>query len=150
RKRMRKQETNGLPKPYQVVTDRIIQMLEEGVVPWKRPWSRAGTPKNLHSGKDYRGINTFMLATGGAASGFTSPYWVTFKQALERGGNVRKGENGMHVVFWKLLDRRGSSEDEVEESENGEAKKIPMIRYSTVFNVEQCEGLEYPTPEIVN
>ena len=147
---MKPEESNVLPKPYQVVTDRIIQMLEQGVVPWKRPWNSTGAPKNLHSGKDYRGINTFMLSAGGAASGFTSPYWVTFKQALERGGSVRKGEHGMPVVFWKLLDRRGSSEDEVDDNESGESKKIPMIRYSTVFNVEQCDGLEYPTPEVAS
>ena len=84
-------------KAYQVITDRILEKLEQGIVPWHRPWGGADTwPKNFHSGKDYRGVNVFLLS----CQGFDSPYWLTYKQAKERGGNVRKGEKGSPVVFW--------------------------------------------------
>ena len=76
---------------YRIVTDRIVQLLEVGTVPWRKPWAGpAQEPKNLQSGKAYRGINVFLLS----AVGFGSPYWVTFKQAKGRGGHVRKGEHG--------------------------------------------------------
>src|SRR2546421_531235 len=76
---------------YQIITDRIMDLLSKGTVPWHRPWSDAktdGTPRNLKSGKAYRGVNVFMLN----CAGFSSPYFVTFKQALDLGGAVRKGE----------------------------------------------------------
>jgi len=137
-----------IAKPYQVITDRIIEMLERGVIPWRRTWSKVSDPKNLNSGKEYRGINTFMLSAAGAAFGYTSPYWITFRQAKERGGNIRRGEKGMPIIFYKLLEVE--REDEPQPNEDEDSHKIPMIRYSTVFNVEQCDGIDYPTPEIVN
>ncbi|MDX1973806.1 MAG: zincin-like metallopeptidase domain-containing protein [Candidatus Sumerlaeia bacterium] len=143
----RMEKSDQLPKAYQVVTDKIVSLLEQGVVPWHRPWKSIGLPKNLHSGKSYRGINSFLLHALGAAQGYSSPYWITFKQALDRGGNVRKGEHGSPVVFWKLLDSKSDAEDDTEpEDGNFANRRVPLIRYSTVFNVEQCEGIEYPTP----
>lgn len=137
-----------LLKPYQVITDRVIELLEQNLVPWKKPWnSPVLNPKNLHSGKGYRGINVFMLEATGAAAGYRSPYWVTFKQALERGGNVRKGEHATPVVFWKILERAGGKETDADDHDGEETggRRIPMLKYYNVFNVEQCEGLEYPT-----
>ena len=90
----RMEKSDQLSKAFQVVTDKIVSLLEQGVVPWHRPWKSIGLPKNLHSGKSYRGINSFLLHALGAAQGYSSPYWITFKQALDRGGNVRKGEHG--------------------------------------------------------
>lgn len=148
RHRVKKKPADQLPKPYQVITDRIIEMLEQGVVPWHRPWSKVADPKNLNSGKSYRGINTFMLSAASATYGHTSPYWITFKQAKDRGGNIRKGEKGMPIIFYKLLEFDKSDEDNSDDDQ--ELNKIPMIRYSTVFNVEQCDGIDYPTPEILN
>jgi antirestriction protein ArdC len=118
---------------YNVITSRITELLERGVVPWHKPWKGGGeSPRNLISGKPYRGINVFLLN----ASCFTSPYWLTFKQAGERGGNVKRGEKGFPVVFWKWLD--------VEDKEAGKTKKIPLLRYYTVFNSTQCDGIEPP------
>lgn len=137
-----------LLKPYQVITDRVIEMLKENLVPWKKPWnSPVLNPKNLHSGKGYRGINVFMLEATGAASGYKSPYWLTFKQALERGGNVKKGEHATPVVFWKILERADGKETDGDDHDSEEAggRRIPILKYYNVFNVEQCEGLEYPT-----
>ena len=84
---------------YQIITDRIIELLENGTAPWRKPWvGSQKMPMNLVSKKPYQGINTFILA----CSPHTSPYWLTFKQAKEKGGNVRKGEKGTPVIFWKI------------------------------------------------
>jgi len=122
---------------YDIITTRIMELLDKGIVPWHRPWrgGRAGKPKNLASGKDYRGVNTFLLHCASMAAGYDSPYWLTFKQAKERGGNVRKGEHGMPVVFWNWVEK------EKTDSQTGATttEEIPFLRYYTVFNVEQCE-----------
>ena len=130
---------------YDVITARIMELLDKGIVPWKQPWrgGRAGKPKNLTSGKDYRGVNTFLLHCANMAAGYDSPYWLTFQQAKERGGNVRKGEHGMPVVFWNWVEK------EKTDSQTGATttEEIPFLKYYTVFNVEQCEGIDYPKPD---
>jgi len=122
---------------YQKITDRIIQLLEQGDVPWRKPWSGgpAAHPKNLNTGKPYRGINVFMLH----AAGYESPWWLTFKQARGRGGHVRKGEKGWPVVFWKFHEV-GSTDDDGKAT----TKAIPLLRQYTVFNVDQCDDIEAP------
>lgn len=119
---------------YQVVTDMVLEALDAGVVPWKKPGNR---PRNLASGKVYRGVNVWILAI----AGYASPYWVTFKQAKDRGGSVRKGEKGTKVVLWRWLEAKE------EEPETGRKKRFPILRYYTVFNVEQCDGLDVPASE---
>ncbi|HLL90663.1 MAG TPA: zincin-like metallopeptidase domain-containing protein [Tepidisphaeraceae bacterium] len=124
---------------YQSVTDQIVAMLEAGVVPWRSPIlgrSKAGHPKNLNTGKQYRGVNVFLLAFTAYAKGYGSSYWLTFNQARERGGNVRKGEKSSMVVFWKQY--------ETTDKETGEAVRVPVLRYYNVFNAEQVDGVETP------
>jgi antirestriction protein ArdC len=124
---------------YSEITRQIIEMLEKGVVPWRSPilgLGKAGYPKNLNTGKPYRGVNVFLLAITAFAKGYSSSYWLTFKQAKERGGNVRRDEKASMVVFWKQL--------EVEDKQTGEKKLVPMLRYYHVFNAEQCDGIEVP------
>ncbi len=124
---------------YQEVTDKIIDLLDQGTVPWQNPIRRGsgdGWPKNINSGKNYRGINVFLLGVRAWEAGYSSDYWVTFKQAKERGGQVKKGEKSSLVIFWKQLDK--------EDPESGEEIKIPVLRHYNVFNVEQCEGIEIP------
>jgi antirestriction protein ArdC len=124
---------------YQTVTDQIVAMLEAGVVPWRSPIlgrSKAGHPKNLNTGKTYRGVNVFLLAFTAFAKGYGSSYWLTFNQAKERGGNVRKGEKSSMVVFWKQY--------ETTDKETGEPIKVPCLRYYNLFNAEQVEGVEIP------
>lgn len=126
---------------YAEVTQKIITMLEKGVVPWRSPImgaGQAGMPKNLSSGKAYRGVNIFLLALTSYVKGYDSAYWLTYRQAQERGGHVRKNEKGSMVVFWKQL--------EVQDKETQELKRIPLLRHYTVFNVRQCEGIEAPDP----
>jgi len=116
---------------YQVITDRIVGLLEKGVVPWQKPWQGGGTmPRNLVSKREYRGVNVFLLH----AMSYESPFWLTFNQAIELGGHVRKGERACPVVFWKWL------EAEAPDQPTGK-KTVPFLRYYSVFNVAQCEDI---------
>jgi len=126
---------------YAIVTDAIMEALERGTVPWSRPWkSLGGVPTSLATGKPYRGVNVFLLTLQSAAKGYTSPYWLTFKQAKERGGSVRKGEKGTQVILWKPVKPKEGDDD---------AKPYMLLRYFTVFNAEQCDGITVPETEPV-
>ncbi|MFC1610291.1 ArdC family protein [Myxococcota bacterium] len=118
---------------YQLITDRIIEQLENGCIPWRKPWCGGLLPQNLASGHEYRGVNVFIL---GCCAPFRSPYWVTFRQARELGGSVRKGERGYPIVFYRFLEK---------ERADGTKERFPIVRRWTVFNAEaQCEGIEVP------
>jgi len=124
-----------MSKVYDIINQRITDLLEQGTVPWHKPWNASTNyPMNLISKKEYRGINIFILAS----SPYSSPYWMTFKQVQDKGGHVTKGEKSMPVIFWKWLDRK--EDDPV-------TGKIPMLRYYNVFNLEQVEGVSAPVPE---
>ena len=124
---------------YKIVTDLILERLEQGEIPWKRPWvGQHRAPRNL-SGHTYRGINFFLLE----CLGFPEPFFLTFNQAKKLGGNVKKGEKSCPVIFWKWLE----VEEENEAGEQ-EKKRVPFARYYRVFNVLQCEGIEYPKEEL--
>ena len=129
---------------YEVMTARIVEMLESGTAPWRKPWV-AGGPRNLVSGKAYRGLNALLLTAAGAR--YSSSYWLTFKQALDKGGNVRKGEKGMPVVFWRFPEPGAGNDDQAAE-EGGPRGRGPIMKYSTAFNVEQCDGVEVPKQEV--
>jgi len=117
-------------KVYEIITDRIMEKLAQGCVPWHQPWAgNSEYPKNLITKKEYRGINVFMLA----CAGFASPFWASYKQIKELGGNVNKGEKGWPVVFWKFMDEDDSADNK---------KHIPLLRYYTVFNVDQTSGID--------
>jgi len=122
---------------YQIVNEKIVEQLRKGVIPWRMPWKQAGVPSNFISKKAYRGINVFLLA----CQGYTSPYWLSFKQCQAKGGQVRKGEKATLVIYWKILEKK-----EAGRAGDGATvvKKIPLLRYYQVFNVEQCEGLTVP------
>ena len=126
---------------YDVINSRIMELLENGTIPWKKPWNaQSNYPKNLISGKKYAGLNVFMLG----CQQYSSPWWLTFKQVQDKGGNVVKGSKSTPVIFWKWLDRKDVAGDGSEDTRNG---KIPLLKYYSVFNSEQCEGLTLPEPE---
>ncbi len=128
---MLSQKPSGQDTIYQMVTDRIMAELEKGLVPWHRPWQTAGLPKNLVSKKEYRGINVFLLA----CTEFGSPYWLSFKQVKQLGGQIKKGSKSTVVVFWKWL--------EIDDKDNPDKpKQIPFLRYYRVFNLEQTTGID--------
>ncbi len=122
---------------YAIVTEKIINLLEQGIVPWRRPWSATGLPRNLVSKKPYRGVNLFLLS----ATKYVSPFWLTMKQANELGGSVRKGEHSQIVVFWKV-DQIANAESETDSEEHNtddKARRRFVLRYYRLFNLEQCE-----------
>lgn len=115
---------------YAVITERILEALAKGVVPWRKPW-RTEAPKNLVTGREYRGVNVLLLQS----QPFESPHWLTFNQARDLRGTVKRGERGTPIVFWKITKDEDSS---------GKVSKNFLLRYFTVFNVAQCEGIEAP------
>lgn len=123
------------------ITDQVIDLMEEHEADWVKPWATtsAGVPTNLISKKHYRGINNIILMMEGRAS----PVWATYKQWQEKGCQVKKGEKGTHIIFWKIFkkEKTNSSGEKVTD-------KIPMMRNYTVFNADQVEGGEQyiPTP----
>lgn len=114
---------------YTIVSDRIIELLEKGVIPWQQPWSQAGLPKNLISKHQYRGINVWLLAS----LSYSQNFFLTFNQIKEMGGSIKRGEKSCPVIFWKWLER--------DNKQTGEKERIPFLRYYNVFNISQIEGI---------
>ena len=122
---------------YSMVTEKIVSLLEQGIVPWRRPWASTGLPRNVVSKKPYRGVNLFLLS----ATKYVSPFWLTMKQANELGGTVRKGEHSQMVVFWKV-DQIVSAETQADPDSDEADEKSPrrfVLRYYRLFNLAQCE-----------
>jgi antirestriction protein ArdC len=135
------------------VTNRILAQLELGVRPWMQPWSTGGAgvirPRRF-TGEAYRGINTLILWGAAELAGYTAPTWLTFKQALDAGGAVRKGERGSTVVYASTFNATAEDHATGDTVETA----IPFLKAYTVFNVQQCDGLPEhltavpaPTPE---
>ncbi|MFD2251638.1 antirestriction protein ArdC [Pseudochelatococcus lubricantis] len=127
---------------YQRVTDQIVADLEKGVRPWHKPWNAGRAAGRITrplraNGVPYRGINVLMLWAAATASGFTAPLWLTYKQAQELGGQVRKGEKGSLVVYANTITRTEQDEASGEDLE----REIPFMKGYTVFNAEQVDGL---------
>ncbi len=120
---------------YDIINERILALLDQNLNPWRKPWTAAAQkpPMNLLSRKAYRGINVLLLGM----APHESPYWVTYRQAEQAGGHVKKGEKSSIAVFWKMLDKADAKNPEKE-------KHIPLLRYYSIFNVEQCEGVDAP------
>lgn len=127
-------------KVYEIVTEKIIEALDGGIVPWSRPWNLTGGHQNL-KGRKYRGVNPLLLEVAAEVKGYTDPYWGTFNQVKGYGGKVKKGEKGTLITFWKVYDKVNA--------ETGEEEKRFILRYFNVFNVAQTEGLDWTPPETV-
>ena len=133
------------PSLYQEITDKIIAELEAGRVPWVQPWGTVAAkasltmPKNAATQRRYSGINVLILWEAVIEHGFSTQNWLTFRQALRLGGNVRKGEHGTTVVY---ADRFVPDEErERAERDGDEPNTIPFLKRFTVFNTDQCDGL---------
>lgn len=116
---------------YEEVTAQIVSALEAGVAPWVKPWkdgAQPDLPYNASSGREYNGINQILLGM----QAYSSNGWLTFKQAKDLGGSIRKGEKSTIVVYWQFL-RQG---------EDGDVRTIPLIKAYRVFNLDQCEGID--------
>ena len=130
---------------YSQITDKIIAELEAGRTPWVQPWGTSaakaplGLPKNASTDRQYSGINVLLLWGAVIERGFSGQSWLTFRQALSLGGNVRKGERGTTVVY---ADRFVPEDEKRRARETGEdAQAVPFLKRFTVFNTDQCENL---------
>ncbi|MBS0471319.1 MAG: DUF1738 domain-containing protein [Proteobacteria bacterium] len=128
---------------YEEVTDRIVRELETGSVPWVRPWTASGVslglPRSAATRRFYSGINVLILWDAVIRRGFASQEWLTFRQALDLGGHVRKGERGTAICY---ADRFIPKKEQERAREAGDAPNaIPFLKRFIVFNVEQCDGL---------
>jgi antirestriction protein ArdC len=133
----------GRASLYDEVTARIVAELEAGRLPWVQPWDSAaaapGLPRNAASNRAYSGINVLILWGEVISRGYASQGWLTFRQAIEAGGCVRKGEHGVGVVY---ADRfTPEAEKERAAAEGDAARAVPFLKRFTLFNVEQCDGL---------
>jgi len=142
---------------YDEVTARIISELEAGRVPWVQPWGKTGTgpglPRNALTARSYSGVNILILWSAVIEQGWPSQSWLTFRQAIEAGGCVRKGERGTTVVYADRFTPEAEKARAIETGGDGEGEgallrgsnapraAIPFLKRFTVFNVAQCEGL---------
>jgi antirestriction protein ArdC len=135
---------------YSRITNRIIAQLESGTIPWQQPWNAEHAAGRItrplrHNGTPYRGINVLNLWCEATERGYSNPYWMTYNQAQELSGQVRKGEKSALIVFASKLSRTEAN-DKGEEVE----RDIPFLKGYAVFNVEQIDNLPAHFYEIAN
>lgn len=131
---------------YQEITDALLERMKQGDLPWHKPWSRIrdghnGMPYNYVRNTGYRGLNICLLQAQADAHGWTDNRWCTYNQAQSKGWQVRKGERSSLVTFWKF--------PEVQDKRTGKTKTVPFLRYYSVFNFAQIDGVpeqEYYEP----
>ena len=111
---------------YGEITNRIMDQLNQGIIPWQKPWIASGAAISHTTGKPYSLLNQMLLGRAGE--------YVTYKQVQQEGGYVRKGEKASMIVFWKWMT--------VKDEDTDEEKEIPLLRYYNVFHIDQCEGLK--------
>jgi antirestriction protein ArdC len=111
---------------HEIITERFLEQLKNGDIPWRRPWKMLGdSPVNLKTKKPYRGVNILLLLM----QGYPQNFWGSYKQWGSLGANVKKGESGTPVIFWKWFEKEDGTE-------------MPFLRYYTTFNIEQVENLD--------
>ena len=111
---------------YAEITSRIIAQMEQGTIPWKKPWVGSSSAVSYTTGKPYSLLNQMLLGEPGE--------YITFRQCQQAGGFVRKGEKSRMVAFWKWIEQ--------EDEETGEIQSIPFLRYYNVFHIRQCENIQ--------
>ncbi|MBW5817968.1 DUF1738 domain-containing protein [Yersinia kristensenii] len=135
---------------YQQVTDKIIAALEKGTVPWRKPWRLVGRPvgsslpTNAATGRPYSGVNIPLLWMASEESGFSSDRWLTFKQAQQAGGRVKKGESSHLAVIFKPFEKQAKDMDGnklFDDQGKPQIEHLTMMKSLQLFNIEQCEGL---------
>ena len=110
---------------YATITDRMIAEMEQGIIPWRKPWMASGSAISHITSKPYSLLNQMLLGRSGE--------YLTFKQVQQEGGYVRKGERAKMVVFWRWIDK--------EDEKTGEITQVPYLKYYNVFHIDQCEGI---------
>jgi antirestriction protein ArdC len=121
---------------HQAITARFIEQLKRGTVPWQKPWFAV---QNIVSRKPYRGINALLLGS----TDYQSPFRISFRQTLDLGGRVKKGEKSTPVIYYKILEKQDEAGNLVMREDGGPAR-IPFVRWTNVFNLDQTEGIRAP------
>ena len=135
---------------YQIITDLIIAKMEEGIVPWKKPYHKFGPASNYVTKKPYQGINYFALNS----LGHDYPFYLTFIQTSGLGGKVKKGSKSIPVTYWNFIYTDKESQKRISPEE---AKKLPskqvsksaFLRYYSVFNITDVEGIDFKFPDTI-
>jgi len=120
---------------YSQVNGRLLAALEQGIIPWKRPWS-GRLPTNYDTNREYRGVNILTLGIAEMVMGYSSPYWLTFRQAQKHGGHIRKGERATYIVFSEKKVKEVQMEDGTKEE-----RVLHFVRSFPIFNFDQTEGV---------
>jgi len=138
---------------YEIITDKIVEALGKGVVPWVNPYT-GKQHQNFVSKHEYSGVNALLLNAIAFERGYSTPYWVTYTQAKEKGWNVKKGAKSAMVTFWKEYIGKSTSDNSIEETiinesgveekQNNKNEKKFILRYYTIFNLDEVEGCEIP------
>lgn len=134
-------------KVYEIVTEKILEAIENNIVPWQASWKVHGKDRNPVSGTEYRGINTLLLALSRMTNKFSTHYWYTFKQVTSLKGKVKKGSKSTLITFYnikeKKQDRWTDKENKIYET-TGKVPKTFFLRYYRVFNFDQTENIKAP------
>lgn len=124
---------------YEIITNQILSKLKQGVIPWKRVWNPNRIPENPITNRKYRGLNSLILSFEGR----DCPFYATYKQIVSKGGTVKKGTKGIPLMYWNMhvpkeYKNKGLTEEQLKQHQ------IPFLKYFTVFNLEDTEGIEIP------
>lgn len=130
-----------MSKVYDIVTNKIIEYLEQGVIPWRMPWLKTA-PQNLDSKRFYNGFNIIMLQAEATLKGYKTNLWVTFRQCKKLGGSIKAGEHPTMVIFWKRTQfentkETGELDDDGKPITEKTYKTVPLLRYYNVWNIDQ-------------
>jgi antirestriction protein ArdC len=137
-------QNTQLTDTYKRITDYVIEQLEKGEIIWRKGWNEFGLPQNMATGHIYKGWNSFLLNFITMHKEFKTPYFITYKQAMDAGGTIRRGQKGFTVVYWAIVENK-SKIIEVDGEEEYLTYRVPKCH--TVFNIDQTHGIEYPKIE---
>jgi antirestriction protein ArdC len=131
---------------YQEVTDTVIKALEQGTVIWQCSWNETSLPKNVTTNLHYRGWNLFLLNFYTIARNYSTASYITFKQAQQLGGTIKKGEKGVKIIYWATIELKADKEIQVQAVEPDDDKKRTKLvpKAYIVFNIDQTEGIQFP------
>lgn len=130
---------------YQRITDFVIEQLEKGKVIWQQGWNSFGLPKNIISGRVYNGWNVFLLNFITLSHEYKTPYFITYKQAMDAGGTIRRGQKGYPVVWWATMEDKNSVIETESDKLKNRVYRVPKIHI--VFNIDQAYGIDFPAAE---
>ena len=132
------------------ITNELIDIIDRGVLPWRKPWDVGGSSVPLRQNDEpYQGVNNFLLTMRTMMAGYSSPYWMTLKQANELDAKVIKGSKSSVVVYYGTAERDSEEHARDDDTQEDDAKRIPFMKSYRVFNADQIEGLDarfHPAP----